>query len=1416
MSSLKKIFALLIVAALMLSSFGAGSALAVPLPGDITFTTPAATETGTSITVAGNAFGTPPAGNALMITVKNLGNLMTVSPTASPLLIPAANTAFTSSAVTAAALGIADGTSATVEVKAELIGAIPPSSETMTFTWNRVVAPPVVTLVSIAVTPNPANIQVGNTQQFVATGTYSDATTANITGSVTWSANAPAGLFTGTAVGSFPVTATLGAISGSATVNVTALPPVGTMSGALTDSAKVLTLNYFNPVAVPPTAGTPVALASQYIYKMGDVIHGTVTFGSVVAGQLYTVQLKNMAGTVIDTVNGYQVAGLYTYPIQIGTANVSFDGPYDVVVGDANESISLPVGKHVFIQYNLTWKTKTINSCSGFNTIEGWITRGNGQTVLVPVTVGITYPDNTLAASYVVAAQSSGQFSLTFPVNPATQIGSYRVFIRDGYNPATIPDNDAMIYEKLTNVPADLSITASTYGSPILLYKNQTLQPVVIALMDNNGMPVTGASWTLTDTYGAALTKTVTEISPGYYRFVLAAGSSPDVRFQASKVMYLGLTATYSNMVIVSLRDLGAFNPYLDINGIGSFVDEEGSGRLTYDKLPCTIGDSLWVTVGYYPVPSSMVGNWFIDADSVSVEVNGPVRESSYGSGRWIIEKAGKITASISMNVWERIDTTVAWPQGGVDPTNACCHSYAKNFDVCEVLSCTTVGITLAGANITDASNITVGKSADLVVDISGANAPAGLFCGCNTKIVRAYMVDSAGTIIEDAFTAKTWGGTSNDVTELWYNGIPESIGMWDPDHTVQFSASSNVNVIDNCEKLTFKDITFNYVTDTDCDYRLVVEVFGLYRTFDACGTMMVSYPFISETLNDVNVNPVVTTLSATATVFELGVDPTDILAGVPATIEITDPNFSTATGWGTVVWSAKLGGTKLSTLGITMTPSTTNTGLKFTFSCAFPMAGDLVITGYHYYADCAEKEVVTITLKVVMPTFEVKIGLLDGTKIDNDHIITEGFGELIYVTATDPRADGHHDFSTDPNWTLRATAVVNDCLLPTSVVCYTVPAGCTTPSPISVSGLDNPHIEDAPQFKLYFVVGGCAKLLVDTFTFASSTVKASPSEVAFTIPASATHVVFSVTDAHGHGAPGVDVTIYGTSPAAGASGYSFSAGAAKTDKNGEADWAFVPPYSGMYKISAGISSGCAIPDSWYGISASAKITAVYKAPEIDTTAPVVKVADGIDGKTFAAAKLALTGKVTDNVGVTQLFVGMNKVDVLPDGSFMTYVMLAEGENSIAVVAYDAAGNKGTQTIKATYTPAVDNKTVLVLTIGTDIVSVNGKATSIDAAPEIVNSRTFVPIRFIAESFGATVEWLPETQGITITLGDHTIGLQIGNATAVIDGTIVSLSAAPYIKNGRTMVPLRVISEAFGGDVVWEPVTHTITITYRP
>jgi hypothetical protein len=185
----------------------------------------------------------------------------------------------------------------------------------------------------------------------------------------------------------------------------------------------------------------------------------------------------------------------------------------------------------------------------------------------------------------------------------------------------------------------------------------------------------------------------------------------------------------------------------------------------------------------------------------------------------------------------------------------------------------------------------------------------------------------------------------------------------------------------------------------------------------------------------------------------------------------------------------------------------------------------------------------------------------------------------------------------------------------------------------------------------------------------------------------------------------------------------------------------------------------------------------------------------------------------TDTLRVAAVF------SVAPAQGLLTYRAAETG-----TVSAHAAGRTTTVTVKINAAGAVKiitvpvvpivPKRVIVLTIGSDIVMVDGHVTKVDAAPEIVAGGTFVPLRFIAETFGSTVKWLPLTTSITITLGSTTIILQIGNTTAVINANIVALDAAPYIKYGRTMVPLRVISESFGSDVAWNAAKHVITITY--
>ena len=109
-------------------------------------------------------------------------------------------------------------------------------------------------------------------------------------------------------------------------------------------------------------------------------------------------------------------------------------------------------------------------------------------------------------------------------------------------------------------------------------------------------------------------------------------------------------------------------------------------------------------------------------------------------------------------------------------------------------------------------------------------------------------------------------------------------------------------------------------------------------------------------------------------------------------------------------------------------------------------------------------------------------------------------------------------------------------------------------------------------------------------------------------------------------------------------------------------------------------------------------------------------------------------------------------------------------------------------------------------------IQLNGVTLESDVPPEISQGRTMVPIRLVAEQFGAEIEWLPETQRVHIRRLADEIVLTIGQPTAQVGGKSVELDVAPYIRNGRTMVPLRFIAETFGAEVAWRPESRTVVI----
>lgn len=112
----------------------------------------------------------------------------------------------------------------------------------------------------------------------------------------------------------------------------------------------------------------------------------------------------------------------------------------------------------------------------------------------------------------------------------------------------------------------------------------------------------------------------------------------------------------------------------------------------------------------------------------------------------------------------------------------------------------------------------------------------------------------------------------------------------------------------------------------------------------------------------------------------------------------------------------------------------------------------------------------------------------------------------------------------------------------------------------------------------------------------------------------------------------------------------------------------------------------------------------------------------------------------------------------------------------------------------------------VVVTIGSTTMQVDGKNKTIIAPPIVDNGRTYVPLRAISEAFGATVDWKQATNLITIDRGDTHIVMTPYKLAYTLNGQEKMMDVAPYISTAyaSTMVPVRFIADAFGFDSIPE------------
>ncbi len=121
----------------------------------------------------------------------------------------------------------------------------------------------------------------------------------------------------------------------------------------------------------------------------------------------------------------------------------------------------------------------------------------------------------------------------------------------------------------------------------------------------------------------------------------------------------------------------------------------------------------------------------------------------------------------------------------------------------------------------------------------------------------------------------------------------------------------------------------------------------------------------------------------------------------------------------------------------------------------------------------------------------------------------------------------------------------------------------------------------------------------------------------------------------------------------------------------------------------------------------------------------------------------------------------------------------------------------------------------VVFVIDNKAYSVDGHPLTLDVAPYIKSSRTMLPVRAVAESLDMNVGWDAKTSTVTLTSKDNknTVILTIGNNTMLVNGKKVALDSAPEIKDSRTFLPVALVANAVGAKTDWDSITRTVTLT---
>jgi len=253
--------------------------------------------------------------------------------------------------------------------------------------------------------------------------------------------------------------------------------------------------------------------------------------------------------------------------------------------------------------------------------------------------------------------------------------------------------------------------------------------------------------------------------------------------------------------------------------------------------------------------------------------------------------------------------------------------------------------------------------------------------------------------------------------------------------------------------------------------------------------------------------------------------------------------------------------------------------------------------------------------------------------------------------------------------------------------------------------------------------------------------------------------------------------------------------------------WGYKPYY---YKVGA-----------WDGYETPEQVllSGAASAAQLDDIPPIITLrSPATNPWTSPDAACALSFKVEDaETGVASVTVDGSTTGLSQYyGTYTQNLTLEPGWRQVFIVARDVTGNTTQLAVRIRY-------------IRTTIVEVHPAAPYASAyispgyrpvSVKTVRSRTFVPVRDLAEALGAQVLWDAVARKATITRGTTTIVLWIGKPTATVNGMRTPIDAkdpkvVPFIEGGKTYMPVNFVASSLGAVVSYDAKTKVVTVTLK-